>query len=76
MHATFLCWDEELPFLETDVAPCEVPMCQNLMILARFGELHTRLDLGVLPPLFQRSLIAGVSRWPSPVTSSEAGADK
>jgi 5S rRNA maturation endonuclease (ribonuclease M5) len=32
-------------------------MCQNLMILARSGDLRNRLDLGALPPLLQRSLM-------------------
>jgi hypothetical protein len=29
-------------------------MCQNLMILARSGDLHSRPDLGAFPPLVLR----------------------
>src|SRR5260370_40343473 len=39
----------------------KVGMCQNLMILARLGDLRTRFDLGVLPPLVLRCS-SGLSR--------------
>jgi hypothetical protein len=43
--------------------------CQNLMILARFGGLRTRLDLGALPPLILRCS-SGLSRRPPKVKES------
>jgi hypothetical protein len=47
--------DEGPPFPQNRCPPlCEVAMCQNLMILARFGDLRNQLDLGALPPLVLR----------------------
>jgi sugar lactone lactonase YvrE len=46
---------ESLQLLEIDVRrPAEVPMCQNVMILAWLGDLRTRSDLGAFPPLVLR----------------------
>jgi hypothetical protein len=41
----------------------KVGMRQNLMILARLGDLRTQFDLGVLPPLVLRCS-SGLSRAP------------
>jgi hypothetical protein len=45
-------------------------MCQNLMILARLGDLRTQFDLGVLPPLVLRCS-SGLSRAPGSYLRSQ-----